>query len=255
MKILPEITQPPKSKLQRKHNPAQGRYPTYRQCLRWEFGFSCAFCLLHESDLVDYPIEGTRLTWIEHAVTQKENKALVDEYSNCFYSCHWCNQTRRDKPVRDGEGGSILNPVSATWATHFEASDYQLRPKTLDGRTTEKAYDLNDPRKQERRVHRQKQMEEWLRELREVPSEIRELTTLAAELAISDEPQALQHTLVLQQAINSLTKKANASRAKARENLGRYALVPKGAKCPCSCGEQIPQIPTYLDEQGIEVEI
>jgi hypothetical protein len=47
MKILPPATQPPRQPTIRRHEPkpAQGEegYQAYRPCLRWEFGFTCAF--------------------------------------------------------------------------------------------------------------------------------------------------------------------------------------------------------------------
>lgn len=55
MKILPPVTLPPRQPTTRRHEPkaafgAEG-YQAYRACLRWEFGFTCSFCLMHEADL------------------------------------------------------------------------------------------------------------------------------------------------------------------------------------------------------------
>ncbi len=250
MKILPETTHPPKSKIERKHSPREGRYRKYRQCLRWEFGFACAFCLLHEGDFVDYPAEGTGLTWIEHYVPRKEDKTLANVYSNCFYSCYLCNQARSDMPVHDADGGSILSPVDVAWAEHFEASDNQLKPKTTDAVTTERAYALNGDRKQERRATRRKRITKWLQDIREKPSESIELSQIAANLARSDDPMTREQARKVQKAALDLLIEVRM----AREELQRYLLIATDARRPCSCGEQSPIPPSYLDEQGIVVE-
>ena len=56
MKILPPQTKPPTSPIERRHRPrpVHGRqgYLKFRPCLRWDFGFTCPFCLMHESDFV-----------------------------------------------------------------------------------------------------------------------------------------------------------------------------------------------------------
>jgi hypothetical protein len=59
-KILPPVTQPWPQVIVRQHKPPEAKYKTYRACLRWEFGFSCAFCLLHETDLMPCGAEGWR---------------------------------------------------------------------------------------------------------------------------------------------------------------------------------------------------
>ena len=70
MRILPLQSQPPSTTVDRRHTPrpTTGRfgYQGYRACLRWEFGFTCAFCLLHESDFVEHGAEGLGLLGVEH---------------------------------------------------------------------------------------------------------------------------------------------------------------------------------------------
>ncbi len=61
MRTLPRQTQPPATPIERRHAPAPGRYDSFRPCLRWDFGFTCAFCLLHEADLAEHGTEGTGL--------------------------------------------------------------------------------------------------------------------------------------------------------------------------------------------------
>lgn len=96
MPTLPSRTNLPDA-IERTHTPAAGRYPTYRPCLRWDFAFACAFCLIHEADLAEHGVEGTGLTSIEHRVPRSDPSAgesLTDDYSNCYYACRFCNGSR-----------------------------------------------------------------------------------------------------------------------------------------------------------------
>ena len=78
--ILPPTTAP-RGPIRRVHRPKQyaGKrgYEKYRRCLRWEFGFTCSFCLLHESDfhvgLAAIPAAGSGLFTIEHLLARSTN--------------------------------------------------------------------------------------------------------------------------------------------------------------------------------------
>ena len=89
--ILPAVTLPWREKFFRRHTPSpvQGGdgYREYRACLRWEFGFSCAFCLCHESDLMLAGTEGWGLMQIEHFSPKSSDPDGRNDYSNCFYLC------------------------------------------------------------------------------------------------------------------------------------------------------------------------
>jgi hypothetical protein len=123
MKILPLQTLPPQKKVERRHAPPEttGRYGyrEYRSCLRWEFGFTCAFCLLHEGDLADLGAEGMGLTWIEHFLPASLDAEKVNEYENCFYTCPFCNRSRGTAPAVDEKGRKLINPCSHAWAERF----------------------------------------------------------------------------------------------------------------------------------------
>src|SRR5438552_905085 len=102
MNVLPLQTRPPTEAVARGHAPPRGGFNSYRRCLRWEFGFTCAFCLLHEADLVDWGASGSGLMTIEHRVPQSDpavGAALADDYGNCFYACRYCNRSRGVAPL------------------------------------------------------------------------------------------------------------------------------------------------------------
>jgi hypothetical protein len=158
MKILPLRTLPPPSIISRRHTPkrAVGRfgYRAYRACLRWDFGFTCAFCLLHEADLAELGAEGLGLTSIEHfvPVSSEEGEDKVNDYENCFYVCRFCNKSRSNSPIIDSEGQRLLNPCVEIWADHFlPTEDDRLNPLDSNAVYTAKIYDLNDPRRMELR--------------------------------------------------------------------------------------------------------
>ena len=65
MQVLPCRTQPPDRATELRHAPLAAKYEAYRDCLRWEFGFTCAVCLVHESD-VDVRVQA------EHVVRQAD---------------------------------------------------------------------------------------------------------------------------------------------------------------------------------------
>jgi hypothetical protein len=74
MKILPPVTRPWREQISRRHAPKVRRgnkgFRSYAPCLRWEFGFSCAFCLCHEADLAAYGAKGSGLLQVEHFFLQ-----------------------------------------------------------------------------------------------------------------------------------------------------------------------------------------
>lgn len=84
IELLPFSTSPWAAPLERRHHPPQpsGRfgYQRFRPCLRWEFGFSCAFCLLHEVDFDAYGSERSGQMSIEHHVAADQDDSLINVY-------------------------------------------------------------------------------------------------------------------------------------------------------------------------------
>ena len=69
MRALPPTTLPASEPIARRHAP-DGAWASFRACLRWEFGFTCAFCLLHEADFLEHGAEGSGLFATEHHVAR-----------------------------------------------------------------------------------------------------------------------------------------------------------------------------------------
>lgn len=227
MKILPPRTNPPSQRIERRHNPkpASGRcgYREYRPCLRWDFGFTCAFCLLHESDLSEHGVEGTGLTSVEHFVPVS-NGGAVNDYQNCFYACRFCNQARGDAPVIDFRGRRLLNPCIEIWAEHFRSELDCLSPVSEEAGYTHEIYDLDDPRKVALRKVRRERLEECGQLLSEGPSLLERLLRQLSAQPVESQLDILMAAEELRRAIGHAL----------RDTL-RYAAVPKDADETCRC--------------------
>lgn len=244
MKILPPETSPPDHPIQRRHEPtfSAGRrgYQSYRDCLRWEFGFSCIFCLLHEADLAVYGVEGLGIMGVEHFVPVSLDADAVNDYENCFYACRLCNGARASVPVTDGQH-RLLNACMDSLAEHFEAANDQLLPKSddRDAIHTASTYDLNDPRKSRLRKLRREMLSECLDLLQDGPTRVKILIGLSEkhnDVDILDAARDLQRCIQI-----------------AATEVLKYAAIPVDAPQGCRCEEQEnTALPEWLDQQTIE---
>lgn len=247
MRILPPVTRPWRTWIVRRHDPPAGRgrraHKRYRQCLRWEFGFTCAFCLCHEADLILHGVEGSGETGVEHFVPVSHDEAAVNEYRNCFYACRYCNQDRASRVNVDPESGCrLLNPCHDGWGDHFSVMDGRLTPRDddLDGLYTYRVYNLDHPRKVRMRRLREKTVPELLHLLRKG----RELhARLLERVLVEANPELIEEARLLAQFLR-----------RAAEDLGRFEAIPYDAKRPCICSDEaLCTLPQVLDEQTIEV--
>ena len=244
MKILPPRIHPPEQPIERHHQPKMsgGRrgYRTYRDCLRWEFGFLCSFCLLHETDLAVYGVEGLGVMGVEHFLPISLDPDAANEYENCFYACRLCNGGRGAAPVA-GRAHRLLNPCSDAWGEHFEAAGDQLVPKQgdRDAEYTARTYDLNDPRKMRLRKLRRELLSECLDLLVEGPRQVETLIGLSES---RNDVEILKAAQDLQRCIQLAAREAR-----------RYAAIPVDAPQGCRCGRRDdPALPEWLDRQTID---
>src|SRR5436305_6874196 len=249
MKILPPRTRPPSRKIDRVHAPvpAVGRlgYREYRACLRWEFGFTCAFCLLHESDLAEFGAEGLGLTGVEHFVPVAA-QGEVNSYDNCFYAGRLCNVSRAKSPVIDRHGRRLLHPCGQVWADHFESTpDDNLLPieGDADAAYTHGVYDLDDPGKVEIRQARRERLEESLQVLRDGP----ELLEMMMERLREGPPEKSSD-------LTRVAERIRRSIEHAVRVIHRYAAIPRDADNVCRCGRtDHHRLPVGLDDQAIDM--
>jgi hypothetical protein len=251
MKILPPRTLPPPTAVSRRHTPRKttGRYGyrAYRACLRWEFGFTCAFCLLHESDLAEYGAEGLGLTSVEHFEPASQVDDRINEYENCFYACRFCNGSRSDAPVVDRDGRRLLDPCADAWADHFTVTaDNRLSPADADRNAlyTEAIYDLNEPRKTRLRRCRRERIEEWSGLLAEGPRHVTELLARSAQASSTAESgELLAAAEILRDCI-----------LRASRDFVRYASIPQDFDAFCRCqSTDNHSLPSWLGDQSLDL--
>lgn len=243
MKILPATTDLPSTPIARRHRPRAGAYPSYRPCLRWEFGFHCALCLLHEADFIAHGIEGTGLTGIEHHVPRSHAPDLTNEYGNCLYACRFCNGARSKAPNVDAKGRNLLDPCTTPWASRFQRQDFSLVPRDPDAEYTAETYDLDDPRKREMRRARADSIGLGLRILSEGPDRIRRLLQVAERVAGDDRSVIIETAEALQIQVVA-----------ARKELTRFRMVPPDADEACRCdSDAVRELPSFLASQGTEL--
>ena len=248
MRILPPDTQPWQRKIPRRHKPkpAGGKtgYRLYRACLRWDFGFTCAFCLSHEADLAAYGAEGSGLTHVEHFTTQRRNPGGRNNYKNCFYICRFCNGARGNAPNRDGLGRILLNPCSRVWQEVFIRVGDKLIPRDPgdnDAAYTLEKYDLNEPRKIKARQMRRQRIAERLSFLEDTRGEEESLLNLAAEIR---KPELVR-----------LAKEIMRARRLACDDLMHFKAVPADCDASCRCqSTSHHNLPAFMQEDTIDVD-
>lgn len=253
MKILPPRTFPPQSRIERRHRPADvtGRrgYQSFRPCLRWEFGFTCAFCLLHESDLAEHGVEGLGLMSVEHFIPVSAEDALINDYENCFYVCRFCNGARGTASTLSKDGRRLLNPCREVWGEHFFASaGDRLVPYSGDSDAvyTAQVYDLDDLRKIRVRRSRRERIEEWTALLGRAPGLLRALLARAQSTRSAERKEELLLA----------AHEVRVSLLRAVRDIRRYAAIPEDADQGCRCpGSEDCCLPTLLEEQMLEVDL
>ncbi len=249
MRVLPPATRPPKAPIPRRHRPRPARrWGEYRSCLRWDFGFTCAFCLLHEADVYGgLPGEGLGGTTVEHVIARSADASLAAEYENCVYACRWCNRSRSAHPT-EHNGARLLDPTRDAWGDHFVAAADTLVPADgdTDALATHRAYALDDPRKVGRRRVRRELVSDRLRLIARQGAELTLLLRLADPLRRRD-PGRFGRVI---REIRALRDDAR----RALRDLRRYEALPLDAPKPCRCPPPSEfLLPEYLDRQLVEV--
>ena len=245
MTVLPPRTEPPDRPHQRRHRPpkaperaGQYYYQRFRSCLRWDFGFTCAFCLLHERDLMRGETEGWRVMTVEHFVPQGEDQGKINQYSNCYLCCVRCNTSRGSRSI-EHPNGTLLDPCEESWGERFrlnrEFGLEVIREGDLDAARTLEVYDLNDRQKVKRRKKRLKAiLEAW--------SLLRRSLRLF-DLLDPDHPHFGQGLRILQR-----------QRKQALDSLREWKAIPDEPPSPCRCEvEDARRLPRWLADQCDEL--
>ena len=239
---LPAQTVPPDRMLVRGHSPSLSSYPQARSCLRWDFAFTCAFCLLHESDLAPMMSdEPTTHWWIEHFVPKsagKLGKQLSSKYENLLYSCRWCNRTRGIHPNTGPDGQELLNPCDRAWSSVVEIVDDEMRPASSDASVnyTWQSYGLGDARKTAVRRNRRAYVTQREEVIADCTRTMKRAIAKIADLIDASDGESIATMRILLDGV----RHAGERRQEAMGNLGRLRGIPKSAPTCCECSSAPP---------------
>ena len=160
--LIPATILPSNTVFVRRHKPKPVKdYASFRACLRWDFGFTCAICMLHERDIMDCGIEGWGVMTIEHMVPRAQDPSLLGTYANLLYICRLCNIARSDTDVVDMNGRRLLDPTKDVWSEHFRVLNDQLQPLDGDAEYTADVYRVNEARRVKLRRRRRERTVAW----------------------------------------------------------------------------------------------
>lgn len=118
----------------------KGDYKEYRQELRYDFFYSCAYCTMAES-------EATTIRYvIDHYIPRNERPDLVHSYENLIYTCDLCNMRKSDRyppsAARDA-GYRYFRPDRDYRSSHFKCEGIRWEGITETGIFTVEDLDLN----------------------------------------------------------------------------------------------------------------
>ena len=115
-------------------------YNEYRQNLRYDFFYSCAYCTISEAEA-----QAIRFA-IDHYEPRKARPDLENEYANLMYSCDECNIRKGDRcppPAARTDGFRFFRPDQDNYRDHFEKDGIRLKSKSAVGDFSIEALDLN----------------------------------------------------------------------------------------------------------------
>lgn len=118
------------------------RYAAYREYLRADFFFSCAYCSIAEFEAAGIGFQ------IDHYVPQNSAPTLVDDYSNLMWCCQHCNRAKSavwPSPAQQAQGFRYVRPDVDDPAEHFDVASFRLIAKTKPGEFTLEVLFLNRP--------------------------------------------------------------------------------------------------------------
>jgi hypothetical protein len=150
---------PPALLVKRSSVPTRSSPSDYREELRWDFWYSCAYCTITEIET-----SGVSRFEVEHYNPAVSGETNINEYENLNYSCSTCNGHKGKFPVGYSLPSDcyILSPDRHDIQEHLEidGNDHSfLHGRTRTGEFNEKFLYLN-------RLH--------LREIREIRQELSE---------------------------------------------------------------------------------
>ena len=120
--------------------PSGLKYGEYRQTLRHDFIYSCAYCTMSEAEA-----RAIRFT-IDHYEPRNARPDLIDDYDNLMYSCDECNDRKGDRcPPSEAraQGHRFFRPDQDRYQDHFQIKGVRLEAQSNPGTYSLEALDLN----------------------------------------------------------------------------------------------------------------
>jgi hypothetical protein len=217
----------------------------FRECLRHEFAYGCAFCLLHSTDLKLHGLDFGSGRWgvwtVEHHRKKSESPELENDYSNCFWACRACNSGRGSRENVGPEEELLLEPRGTAWWARFTVDDGKIipRPNDVDAAYTAACYDFNADQRLEMRRNRK--------------SELTKLWTYYDDLtskmgALSERLQS-ETSPAKRDRIRSAFIELVASRRSCADDLKKFCAIPSVVN-RCACAERVQKLlPDWFAEQ------
>jgi hypothetical protein len=121
--------------------PFEKNYKKYQPYIREDFHECCAYCLIHERFA-----RGEENFELDHHRPQSKFPKLHNEYTNIYYSCHPCNNSKwQHWPSRELEskGYRFIDTCKDTFSDHFVDEHGYWRPISKVGEYTADKVRLN----------------------------------------------------------------------------------------------------------------
>lgn len=116
-------------------------YRRFRLYIREDFSGCCAYCLLPE-----VLAGGEENFELDHFKPQSLFSHLVHSYENLYYSCHACNNIKRNSwPTKQllDQGYRFIDTCREDFSTHFKLSGGRWQPISRPGEYSEHRLRLN----------------------------------------------------------------------------------------------------------------
>lgn len=108
------------SPLGRRHNPPKRSCDDYRDCLRIDFSFTCAYCLATEWEVG--PSDNYGGFEIEH-FKPRQFRSKINHYPNLLWACHACNRAKGEvwpSPAEMALNMRFVDPSAEALGAHLE---------------------------------------------------------------------------------------------------------------------------------------
>ena len=211
----------------RRRKPPDGKpYASYRDCLRLDFSFRCAHCLIDEADY-----QGPDSFEVDHFQPKSRFPSLERTYANLHYCCLLCNRKKSDRwpsPEEEAKGERFVDPCAEDWEKHVEfQEDGSVRPLTPAGEYSVRAIRLD---RDQLRRHRRDRPGEYSNRaaLRQVRSKLK--AVLAAARNRRDLPDEVRQQV--RQEIAALRTEILARREAVSGAWNGKERMPPEPRCP-----------------------